>query len=438
MREILEAAGSIGTYLAPSGYAMPTLPVSRQAAPDPQEIAGLDQASLVEAFETFTQAAGSLENSYGLLQAEVARLRQELECKNLDLARSLAENERMRAYLGRILEGLPCGVLVVDPHFRLRYANEGAHALLTLDRHSPLLLGSAIPQGLRRLLEEVVMAGAGAERLWSLEAEDARLVGVTCAVLPQDAVSRGDFVFILRDMTQQRRLEKEREFSRRMQALAEMTALLAHEIRNPLGSMELFAGLIKDATRGEPEISQWVVHLQAGLRALSATVNNVLHYHSQAPAETRPLDVVKLLADTIEFLQPLALQRGMGIHFIHSAREIVIQADAHRLQQVFFNLTINAFRAMSAGGIVTVRVLASDHAQPGSVHVEFEDQGAGISEENMKRIFEPGFTTHLGSPGLGLAVSQRVMEQHRGNMSVTSQPGSGTTFILSLPVAGAA
>jgi signal transduction histidine kinase len=394
----------------------------------------MDPSVLAQAFEAFTVTADSLQNSYGLLQSEVGRLRQELELRNRDLAHSLAENEQMRARLGHILENLPCGVLVLSPRLDLRYANDVARRLLASaaaasDSARPL------PASLRRLLEQIVSETCGAEREWVLgEGKDAVFVSVSCALMPRTAEPRQELIFILRDVTEQKRLEEEREVSRRMRALAEMTALLAHEIRNPLGSLELFAGLIKDATREDPEVSQWIVHLQAGLRALSATVNNVLHFYTQAPLETVPVDLVKLLTDTVEFLQPLALQRGMRINWTKPEESISISADQHRLQQVFFNITINAFRAMSAGGTVTVQLTVEQKDGRHLAQVSFEDQGTGISKENLARIFDAGFTTNRQSPGLGLAVCKRVIGQHDGTLEVSSVEGRGTTFILSFPV----
>lgn len=388
--------------------------------------------ALARAFESFTHVAGALENSYSQLQAEVSRLRQELERKNRDLEQSLAENQRTRAYLGSILEGLPCGVLVVDRNLRLQFANPEAKRLLVLSPMYTMKFAAPIPKSLRNVLGEILFAEPGSERLWDLEtAEGPRSIAVTCALLTEHPASRGELVFIMRDTTEQRRLQWERETSRRMQALAEMTALLAHEIRNPLGGLELFAGLIGNATRDQKEVGEWVVHLQAGLRALSATVNNVLQFYTQAPLRTVPVNLSKLLADTVEFLRPLALQRAMGIELVNSHQEIWLSADAHRLQQVFFNLTINALRAMSPGGSLVLRVLAEGQGR-GRAVVEFEDQGAGIPSENLDKIFKPGFTTGA-SPGLGLAVCQRIVEQHQGTMDVRSVVGQGTTFRLSFP-----
>ncbi|HXJ96874.1 MAG TPA: ATP-binding protein [Terriglobia bacterium] len=420
---------------------MPTLLSTRQESPTlvpevmPQMM--MDPGSLAQAFEAFTSTADSLQYSYGVLQTEVGRLRQELELRNRDLAHSLAENERMRVRLGHILENLPCGVMALTPQLKLHYANDIARRLLASASAASDSAGP-IPASLRRLLKQIISSAPGAEREWVLgEEKDPVFINITCALIPRTVESRQELVFILRDITEQKRLEEEREVSRRMRALAEMTALLAHEIRNPLGSLELFAGLVKDATREEEEVSQWMVHLQAGLRALSATVNNVLHFYSQAPLETVPVNLVKLLTGTIEFLQPLALQRGMAIIWAPpegSESEITISADQHRLQQVFFNITINALKAMSAGGTVTVRVSTERRAGRSWARVAFADRGAGIPAENLAKIFEAGFTTNRTSPGLGLAVCKRVMNQHGGTLEASSVEGQGTTFTLSFPV----
>lgn len=417
---------------------MSTLPTTRQeVSAQANNAIPFDRNSLAQAFESFTHVAGSLENSYALLQQEVVKLRHELEIKNRDLAKSVAENSQMRAYLAGILEVLPSGVLSVDESFRLRFANPQAHVLLSSKPDSEFRSALPIPETLRSLLREVAAEPCGTERTWAVQAgEDSRFLAVSCVAQSRKAGTGGETIFILRDVTQAKHLEEEREFARRMQALAEMTAVLAHEIRNPLGSLELFAGLIKDATKEHEEVSQWVVHMQAGLRALSATVNNVLHFHSMVPSQLKPINVVQLLADTVEFLQPLALQRGMGIEFTPDEEDILIPADAHRLQQVFFNLTINAFRAMPSGK--TLKIRAGFDRPDGNrlAQIDFEDEGVGISMDHLSKIFDPGYTTVKSSPGLGLAVCKQVIGQHKGRIEVRSEAGKGTTFSLYLPVLG--
>ena len=421
-----------------------TIMTQKKAGPQIVPRNGSAKRSLARAFETFTSAADSLERSYGQLQAEVLRLRFELERTNRDLTTSLEENARMRRYLTHVMEGLPCGVLVVDRHGDLRMANPEARRLLSKATGGSADSVAAIalaPKALLRSLEESRSGLHAVEREWAMEtAQGPRTIGLSCAVLGEGEGegSPSESVFLLRDITEEKRQAAERETARRKESLAEMATLLAHEIRNPLGSLELFAGLLADATATQPDLRRWTDHIQAGLRSLSATVNNVLQFHSQPAPQLAPVNLGRLMRESVEFLRPLARQAGLRIDLQNSLGELEIAADAHRLQQVFFNLALNAFRAMAVNGTLAVRLQWADHDRLNEVRIEFEDTGRGIAPENLQKIFEPGFTTHTGNPGLGLAVCRTVVEQHGGSIDVRSIPGKGTTFSLILSRAGGA
>jgi signal transduction histidine kinase len=393
--------------------------------------------SLAAAFQTFTTAAGSLERSYSYLQAEVLRLRFDLERTNRDLTASLEENASMRRYLARIVEGLPCGVVVVDSRRELRLMNPAARRLLSVEQDqegsSSLAL---VPPPLRESMERSQRDRGSIDEEFTIETDRGPcVVGLTCAVLGEagDAGSSGESVFLLRDVTEAKRHAAESELARRKESLAEMATLLAHEIRNPLGSLELFAGLLADAAVKQPELRRWTDHIQAGLRSLSATVNNVLQFHSQPAPQPSPVNLGRLLRESIDFLRPLARQSGLRIDFHNSVGELELPADPHRLQQVFLNLALNAFRAMSLGGTLLVRAQWQDPAASHEVLIDFEDTGKGIAPVHLPRIFEAGYTTQQGTPGLGLAVCRTVMEQHQGRIEVASEQGKGTTFSLILP-----
>ena len=398
--------------------------------------------SLARAFQTFTDAADSLERSYGQLQAEVLRLRFELEQTNHDLTASLKENARMRSYLARIVEGLPCGILVVDRHGELRVMNPEARRLLAQgaeDRAETAYSSEALALVPETLRDSISAWSAGvdrAEREFTIAAAgEPRTIGLTCAVLGEGdgGDSASESVFLLRDITEEKRQAAERETARRRKSLAEMATLLAHEIRNPLGSLELFAGLLADAAATQPDLRRWTDHIQAGLRSLSATVNNVLQFHSQPAPQLAPVNLGRLIRESVEFLRPLARQAGLRIDLQNSLGEMEIPADAHRLQQVFFNMALNAFRAMSLGGTLSIRLQWEDEARSDEVRIDFEDTGRGIAPEHLPKIFEPGYTTMPGSPGLGLAVCQAVAGQHRGRIVVSSEVNKGTAFSLILP-----
>lgn len=380
---------------------------------------------LARAFASFTEAAGSLERTYGQLQTQVIQLRHELEVTNRDLAQSLDENQRIRERLKRILEGLPCGVLVVEAEGKITTVNPEAERLLGAGLED---IDSLVPH-LAEALQQSRATGHESEVAISLpNGVGAVWVAIRHARLHQDYPDSSS-VFIIRDISDTKRLELDRENLRRQQALVEMSALLAHEIRNPLGSLELFAGLLAEAElRGDSR--RWVEHVQAGLRMLSATVNNVLHLHNNPIPECAEMDAGELLDWAYGFLLPLARQSRAELQVTNRLRGVVVHADRHRLEQVVLNLALNAFRFMPDGGWLSIH---GDDLGPQGIEIALQDTGPGINADDLPRVFQPGFSTRPGSCGLGLAVCQRIIEQHGGTISVESRPGCGATFRLRLP-----
>ena len=416
---------------------MQTLPADRQKKPVASSaLSSPERRALAAAFASFNQTAGALETTYTKLQAEVSRLRRELEDKNRRLTLSLEENQRMQAYLARIVESLPCGVLVFDGGMNLRMINPAANRLLNDGSGNSSTENPSLPRLLGPLLAALPKEEFSTEQEWVVKGPQCdRTLGVTQANFRAKEFCH-DSLLILRDLTEAKQLEREREHARRSQDLAEVATLLAHEIRNPLGSLELFAGLLADALAGQTELQPWITHVQAGLRTLAATVNNVLQFHSQPAGQLLPVDLPQLVGVTVEFLRPLARQKEIRIEWQAPRTPISILADPSRLQQAFFNLALNAFRAMKAGGTLSIIVRQQEDASRPMAAVVFTDQGEGIRPENLDRIFDPGFTTQSGSPGLGLAVTRKVIDQHGGTIQVMSRMGEGTTFTVTLPLAG--
>jgi len=272
--------------------AMQNFPMTRQkplsrAMRDRRD--ALAKTDLTKAFLSFTQAAGSLERSYAQLQAEVVRLHRELERTNTELERSLEENLRVRRYLSRVLESLPCGVLVVNGKGEIQIANPEARKLLQMPRDWNPAEGGALPQSVEQLLKDAPTNSFFLEQEWTSPTSGGiRTIGILRANISEVPETAGETIWIVRDKTEEKRLAADREMARRSHALAEVATILAHEIRNPLGSMELFTGLLADATAHLPETRQWVTHLQAGLRGLSATSNNIANVNTPGYSRQRP------------------------------------------------------------------------------------------------------------------------------------------------------
>jgi two-component system sensor histidine kinase FlrB len=420
----------------PAGCAEQVLlaPASAPSRANIGHVSAEHEQFLLHAFRSFAEAAGSLEQSYGNLRTEVERLRRDLEQSNTDLVQSLEENRSMRVHQDRILEGLPCGVVVVGGDGRISRANPEALSLLGInmegDPATPRSVAT-LPRAERQLLECARLEDKEQEICIPCGDGEPRWLAARHAAIVESSTSAS--VYILRDVSEHKRLEETQVRLRREQALAEMSAILAHEVRNPLGSLELFAGLLAESHLN-PDCRKWVEHMQTGLRTLAATVNNVLHFHSLPRAERSPVDLGQLLEWARDFFMPLGRQSGVTLSVQNGVSGVFIAADRHRLEQVLLNLVLNAMRAMPRGGWVE---LSGRKIQNGeAVSLAVSDTGPGILPAHLPRIFEPGFSTRAGSPGLGLAVCRKIAEQHRATITAGCRPEGGATFILTFPLTG--
>ncbi len=397
---------------------------------------------LSDAFSVFVSAATRLEQSYNHLHDEVARLRAQLEERNRALASSLQENARMKVLHGQILDALPCGVAVVDAQReQIVLLNPEARKLLSI-RGDEAPLWQCLPEPLHSLIE------SGPSQSWRLgdeqqilvQADGDRWLKVRCTSIESEGVSPVDdiafptLILTIRDTTSQKRTDEEREASRQMMALAEISTLLAHEIRNPLGGLELFASLLAADTALSDQSKQWTRHLQAGVRSLAATVNNVLRFHTPGSSPLSPLELRQLLLDGIDFLRPLAEQSGIAIHFEEQLGTVEAMVDPGALQQLLLNLAHNAFRHTPQGGVLSFDARIDGHGEGALAVIEVSDTGRGIAPADLPHIFEPGFSGDGQSTGLGLAVCERIMSQHHGKIIAWSNSNAGATFRLEFPI----
>lgn len=405
---------------------------------------GVAEAFLTDAFSAFIAAANRLEKSHRQLHAEVSQLRRQLAQRDSDLAISLREKERVQITLHQILEALPCGVAVFDPvKQEVFLANPEARRLLDIASNSELRW-SIFPAPIRDLVasirgsnwkegdeQELCITVDGAKR-W-LAVRYSQLNGLLSGAETRATAELPAVILIVRDTTARREAEAEREKSRHMLALAEVATVIAHEIRNPLGSLELLVGLLAYDESMNSESRQCVEHLQAGVRSLSATVNNVLRFHSLGSASLAPVKLSAILRGAIDFVRPLTAQGGVAVESDGVVEVGEIAADPTALQQIILNLTCNALRHTPAGGTISISTKTMQQSSGKVAVVEFSDTGNGIEPEHLSRIFEPGFSTTGQTPGLGLTVCRRIVEQHAGSIFVSSRSGQGTTFSLEFP-----
>ncbi len=237
-------------------------------------------------------------------------------------------------------------------------------------------------------------------------------------------------------------------------ALGQMAATVAHEIRNPLGGIAGFAGLLeRDLSVDDPR-RRWVKKIIEGVSSLNAIVTGLLHYTRPVRLNAHPIDMVNLVEESASFLEIDLARRDEGriaVARIYEASGAVCEIDPEQVQQVLLNLLQNAAQAMPDGGTITVSVKKSGTVNPHHppfphsptppfgavegnwVEVAVADTGHGMSEEVQKNLFTPFFTTKENGTGLGLATARKIVEAHRGAIRVTSEIGRGSIFVVAIP-----
>lgn len=239
------------------------------------------------------------------------------------------------------------------------------------------------------------------------------------------------FVELRRQADQILEIEEQLRRADRLSALGELSAGMAHEIRNPLGSIRGTAEILRDGIPADDPRSEFAAILIREVDRLNRVVQDYLDFARPPAAELARIDVVATLREVLLLTRSQA-QKGRVTVTLDGAPQLLLAAKEEQLKQAFLNLILNAVQAMPDGGTLAIRVAAVG----GEGEVAFHDSGRGISPEHLERIFSPFFTTRRDGTGLGLAITHRIVQGHGGRVEVTSEIGVGTTFRLYFPLPG--
>jgi signal transduction histidine kinase len=236
-------------------------------------------------------------------------------------------------------------------------------------------------------------------------------------------------VLNIQDVTDIRREEEEGGRRKRLEALGRMGAELAHEVRNPLGSIRLFGEMLREDL-GEREVQgEMVDQILAATSGLESTVNNLLSFTAPPRGSMEPTDAANLARDVCALLEPTCQLREIRLVGPAPEETCPLHADPEGLRQVVLNLVGNALAATPAGGRVGIRVRRRD----GYAVLEVTDTGAGIPPEDLPRVFDPFFSRTDGGTGLGLSIVHGILERHGGRITLDSTPGAGTRARVEIP-----
>jgi PAS domain S-box-containing protein len=391
---------------------------------------------LMEAFMMFTQASSSLESAFCRLQEKAQRLTEELEAKNLELEKSLREKQEAQNYLRTILERLPCGVFVLDDKGALTLCNPMASEVLNQSHCKSPGDGKRRRPSLSAEMRDYFTASASESGVKEeveipfTNGNSRRIVATSGAPLTDAAGSRIGTLHIIRDVTEVKALQEKNKHIEKLSAMGEMAVELAHEIRNPLASIELFASLLVKELSGDPV--RWAENIRIGIRSLNTIVSNMLHFANPLSPVFAEASVHEMIREIVKFCDPLISQRQVHLEMDLKAENYLISADRELFKQMMLNLIFNAMKAMPSQGSLSIgtRNIEMEAGHCGGLELRIQDTGVGISPEHLSRIFDPFFTTNKNGTGLGLSIVHQIVEKHSGSISVSSEVNWGTIFTI--------
>ena len=411
--------------------------------------------------------------SFYLLAFLSGSLARKQRLTGLVLAETASNLQRLQDMHGRIVQNLDSGLLTVDSGGRITSFNRAAEKLT---RYMAVeVLGQpvdAIFRGVNRLLRDTADDESGAptghtfER-WTTRKDKKRIyLRVSASVMRRADGTVDGHILVFEDRTRMLLMEEQLEREERLAAVGRLSAAIAHEIRNPLASITGSVQVLRSDLELSSEDDELLGIVEREANRLGHLVSDFLHLTREESPKLSSGRLGILIRETTALLEGKAADQGVTV-VISADYDPMILLDGARMRQVLWNLVNNAFQAMTGGGTLrlrTERVTRDDLGRdtladisatgewaaatgggdkPGWVHLGpgegalrlvVEDTGPGIPDEDLTRVFDPFYTTRSGGTGLGLAIVARIVQAHRGIITVQSQVGEGTAFAIWLPV----
>jgi two-component system, sporulation sensor kinase E len=352
-----------------------------------------------------------------------------------------------KGFLETVFNSIQEGIIVTDSKGRISYLNNAACQLFGLEAEDSL--GKRLDERVRGLDWNALSRESAVSRDMEIFYPTNRFINFYSVPLVIERQSSDDKVdnrntehsgervghaIILRDITESRRTEQQTIESERLNALTLLAAGVAHEIGNPLNSLNIHLQLIErearklDGAKGA-ELQESVEVARAEINRLDSIISQFLRAIRPTRPQLRPENINSIVEETVRFLAPEIKDRDVVVEQELRSDLPLLEIDRDQMKQAFYNVIKNSFEAMKSRGILRIRTdMDESH-----VIVRFTDTGGGISAENLSRVFEPYFTTKTSGTGLGLLIVRRIVREHGGELSVESSEGKGLTLTIRLP-----
>jgi two-component system, sporulation sensor kinase E len=348
----------------------------------------------------------------------------------------------IQEYTSSILRAITAGVLTVGPDTSITTANPAAERLMRMGEEMlvPRPLGTLFKDdgGLTQLVQKVLDGRVPRIlRETTLETRHGRVLHVQAAVSRMRAggccpgLGRPGAVVTLEDVSEVKSLTEQLIRADRLAALGELTAGIAHEVRNPLGIIRATMQMIEDPQTDPERMSEAAGIVKQEIDRLDKVIKAFLDFGRPSAPTMMRVDLEELLGDVVLLTRRFAGRAEVQLEEEYSGDLPVVLADPDQLKQVFVNLVSNAVQAMGEhGGIIRISTGLDD----GFVVASVADDGPGMDAAQVAKVFDPFFSTKDEGTGLGLTIVHRIVDEHDGHIDVESQPGEGTQFRVHLPI----
>ena len=357
-----------------------------------------------------------------------------------------------KGFLETVFNSIQEGIIVTDSKGRITYLNDAACQLFGLQADDSL--GKRLDERVRGLDWNALSCEGAVSRDMEIFYPANRFINFYSVPLmiekqttedkieppspgfgvPGNQAEQVGHAIIMRDITESRRSEQQTIESERLNALTLLAAGVAHEIGNPLNSLNIHLQLIEREARKQDgakraELQESVEVARAEVNRLDSIITQFLRAIRPTRPQLRPENVNSIVEEAVRFFTPEIKDRDIVVEQELRSDLPLIEIDRDQMKQAFYNVIKNSFEAMTSRGILRIRTDKDDS----HVMIKFTDTGGGISPENLSHVFEPYFTTKSSGTGLGLLIVRRIVREHGGELSIESSEGKGLAVTIRLP-----
>ncbi len=339
------------------------------------------------------------------------------------LQKSTGQVAFLQAFSDRIMDSLGAGLITTDVDGRIYLFNRAAQEL------SGYRTDEALKLTVWEVFPEMARTFSSGQFEITATRKDGVSVNLRFSVSPVmiDEKNTAGYVWNFDDVTELRLLERQMRQKEQMAAIGVMSAGIAHEIRNPLASIAGSFNLLQSDLNLSSDQRQLVEIITRETERLNRTISDFLGYARPLAPNRTPVDLAELISETVQLIRNSPELKTE--HRIEtSLTPVKVSVDENMMRQVFYNLASNAFKAMPDGGTLSISL----GGRGGKAMIQFADTGVGLSDDELKRLFVPFNSKFRSGTGLGLPIVYQIITAHNGTISVRSQKGRGTTFIIDL------